>query len=163
MSETETSVGRPRKPLLCPRCGQALEAARSDEIALDRCAKCAGLWFDVNELDRVMARGRRAWEAIVPHAEPPAAPPPVSPPADAAAATPAPAAAPPGPAPSPKTLCPRCEVPMIRIKTLEEPRLDVHACTLCYGRWVDSAEFGKLHAERPGLLGSLLHLLEKWF
>ncbi|MBI5368179.1 MAG: zf-TFIIB domain-containing protein, partial [Planctomycetes bacterium] len=48
-------------------------------------------------------------------------------------------------------------------KTLEEPRLDVDGCKVCYGRWVDSAEFRKLHAERPGLLGSLLHLLEKWF
>ncbi|MBI3270974.1 MAG: zf-TFIIB domain-containing protein [Planctomycetes bacterium] len=168
MSETDTGLGRSKKPLACPRCTVPFESIRIEDVAVDRCARCGGLWFDVNELDRVLAKGMNALKSVVPLPESAPPPAPAATPAAEGAGAPAPipgAAPPTAPTVSPaaKLLCPVCAVLLMTIKTNQEPRFEVHACKVCYGRWVDSAEFHKLHEERPGFLGSILSLLEKWF
>ncbi|MBI5369548.1 MAG: zf-TFIIB domain-containing protein, partial [Planctomycetes bacterium] len=62
--DTGTGIGRPKKPLACPRCAVPLESVRIDDVGVDRCATCHGLWFDVNELDRVMAQGAPGLRAM---------------------------------------------------------------------------------------------------
>lgn len=41
--------------MLCPKCtGETLAAATVGGVTVDRCPKCAGIWFDARELPRVL-------------------------------------------------------------------------------------------------------------
>lgn len=43
-----------RLPLLrCPSCGEQMQRTRQKGIAVDMCAPCRGIWFDVGELGRI--------------------------------------------------------------------------------------------------------------
>jgi uncharacterized protein len=37
----------------CPRCDGKLEAKTFEDVAVDTCAKCGGLWLDSGELERL--------------------------------------------------------------------------------------------------------------
>lgn len=54
----------------CPRCGNQLEEMRfsaSDDLLIDRCPKCRGIWFDENELGKAkeIAAGREENESKI--------------------------------------------------------------------------------------------------
>jgi Zn-finger nucleic acid-binding protein len=38
----------------CPRCGKDLFSYDADGVALDECGACGGIWFDRNEIQRVL-------------------------------------------------------------------------------------------------------------
>jgi ribosomal protein L37AE/L43A len=40
----------------CPKCGHELEEFLSEGIALDKCPKCEGVWFDKGELEQLISR-----------------------------------------------------------------------------------------------------------
>jgi Zn-finger nucleic acid-binding protein len=42
--------------LLCPRCDQPMTEMRYADLMLDRCAQGHGLWFDRDELPRLLGR-----------------------------------------------------------------------------------------------------------
>jgi len=35
----------------CPKCGSDLEEINHDEVMIDRCTKCEGIWLDKGELE----------------------------------------------------------------------------------------------------------------
>ncbi len=49
--EDENRLGAP----VCPRCGVGLELRRDDDIELDSCPQCNGLWLDPGEFDVMTA------------------------------------------------------------------------------------------------------------
>ena len=46
----------------CPKCQAQMEVVRFEDIEVDRCVRCGGLWFDVLEHEEL--RGRAGSEAI---------------------------------------------------------------------------------------------------
>ncbi|HYP29104.1 MAG TPA: zf-TFIIB domain-containing protein [Blastocatellia bacterium] len=40
-------------PMQCPRCDGTLTEVAMDDVLIDRCAKCNGVWLDAGELERL--------------------------------------------------------------------------------------------------------------
>lgn len=47
----------------CPKCGDKLEEITFQEIMVDRCTGCQGVWLDSGELERLTAREDQGWLA----------------------------------------------------------------------------------------------------
>lgn len=46
----------------CPKCGDALEEVSFQEVLVDRCPSCQGIWLDPGELERLTAKeGSKSW------------------------------------------------------------------------------------------------------
>jgi phage FluMu protein Com len=46
----------------CPKCGEALEEVSVQEVLVDRCPNCKGIWLDPGELERLTAKeGSKSW------------------------------------------------------------------------------------------------------
>ena len=45
----------------CPKCGEALEEITFQEIQVDRCTACKGVWLDSGELEQVTSRETQGW------------------------------------------------------------------------------------------------------
>jgi Zn-finger nucleic acid-binding protein len=41
----------------CPKCGGRLEVVLSDDVKLDKCTHCGGIWFDSGELYKLLTGG----------------------------------------------------------------------------------------------------------
>lgn len=55
--EAEEAAAQAEAALLqCPRCDGKLEEIRYEEVLIDRCNKCHGVWFDAGELDQVVGK-----------------------------------------------------------------------------------------------------------
>lgn len=39
--------------MICPKCSAEMEEAVYDEVRVDRCTNCKGLWFDTGELEEL--------------------------------------------------------------------------------------------------------------
>ena len=116
----------------CPRCEQvALEEIDVGEIVVDRCPRCAGIWFDNAEISAIIGRQFQTtrFESIVP----------------------------PSAAGDHDMSCPRCEDVPLRKFTCEspdgEPGCQVYRCVSCIGSWLDR---GELRAMEDGRLEEVL-------
>ena len=47
------------KILRCPRCNKAMDKATRQEVTIDVCPKCHGIWLDDNEIEKVVAFGKK--------------------------------------------------------------------------------------------------------
>jgi hypothetical protein len=47
----------------CPKCGDNLEEITFQEIMVDRCTGCQGVWLDSGELERLTAKESQGWLA----------------------------------------------------------------------------------------------------
>ncbi len=45
----------------CPKCGATLEDITFQEVQIERCAGCRGIWLDAGELELVTARETEGW------------------------------------------------------------------------------------------------------
>lgn len=50
----ETDALKKAHYMHCPKCGQMLREFVLENISLDKCEGCEGIWFDNGELDRLM-------------------------------------------------------------------------------------------------------------
>jgi len=41
----------------CVKCDGRLVTVRVDDVDVDQCDRCGGVWFDAHELERVLGRG----------------------------------------------------------------------------------------------------------
>jgi Zn-finger nucleic acid-binding protein len=100
----------------CPRCdGTTLTEAKIDDVVVDHCAKCSGMWLDFAQLERVLSRESRALRNLLPET-------------------------PPGPQPHDRLLmCPRCRGSLIKMRAMPDT-VTYYSCMTCYGRWVDGSE-----------------------
>jgi Zn-finger nucleic acid-binding protein len=39
----------------CPKCNGELQARTSDDVEIDVCQRCGGIWLDSGELEKIMA------------------------------------------------------------------------------------------------------------
>lgn len=46
----------------CPRCdGGKLNELKFEEVLIDRCDKCGGVWLDSGELEQLTKQGKEGW------------------------------------------------------------------------------------------------------
>jgi len=108
----------------CPKCQTAtLAEFKLEGVAVDRCSRCDGIWFDAQELSqllaedaRVVAELRRGSESEI---------------ADVR-----------------KGRCPRDAAELVRIYSAIDRSVTLDACADCHGIWLDGGEFAKLFAAR---------------
>lgn len=47
--------------MICPRCGGSLKADKFQEVSIDTCEKCGGVWLDAGELQQLTQREKGGW------------------------------------------------------------------------------------------------------
>jgi uncharacterized protein len=100
----------------CPKCQVEMGRVHFQEIEVDRCPKCHGLWFDLMEHEELKK---------LPGAET----------IDAGAKTAS-------VSPEPRELdCPRCKTKMLITRDPQQPHLVFEKCAVCYGVFFDAGEF----------------------
>ena len=105
--------------MICPRDGASLEEVKVEEIVLNRCPLCGGVWFDFALLERALSRESRALKPLMPES-------PLEDMPDVEYMT-----------------CPRCDDVLIHLHTAEG-LTQYYGCLSCYGRWVDGDEMSRL-------------------
>jgi Zn-finger nucleic acid-binding protein len=117
--------------LPCPRCTNIhLDEITVADVVIDRCPRCAGLWFDHAEIGALVGRQSRVstLESIVPGAE----------------------------HQEPSLACPRCSNVVLRKLVVEQDEQRAHfmyRCVSCVGTWVDRGELREI--EDPNLVEAL--------
>lgn len=108
----------------CPVCREPLVVAERDDIELDVCPWCHGLWFDSGELallaeklDRPLQRAEGSLEAAQ--------------------------------SPEKPRLCPRCDRAMDKVFVGVSPRVMLDRCRAGHGLWFDHGELGTLVSQYP--------------
>jgi uncharacterized protein len=103
----------------CPHCqDQKLYETVAKNTRYRQCEKCGGIWFNINELEKAV--GDKIRFSLPQTASPAAA--------------------------TNQARCPSCFTPMSAIKSLELPDVNVSACMICQGRWMEGSEVAKLQA-----------------
>lgn len=99
----------------CPRDGASLAEAKIDDVVVDHCPDCSGMWLDFAQLERVLSRESRALRHLLPEETPPAQP------------------------HDKLLMCPRCHGNLIKMRAMPDT-VTYYSCMTCYGRWVDGSE-----------------------
>jgi Zn-finger nucleic acid-binding protein len=103
----------------CPKCLQAMEPVMFESVEVDRCTNCGGIWFDLQEHEHLrLLPGSQAIDTG-----------------------------------SPELGerydqfrdidCPRCGVPMIKMRDAARTDLQYESCKVCYGIYFDAGEFSE--------------------
>jgi Zn-finger nucleic acid-binding protein len=109
----------------CPKCKtDSLCEFTVDDVAVDRCSACDGIWFDAEELSQLLAEdarqvallGRGSGQEL---------------------------------ADGKKGRCPRDGAELMRVYSAVDRTVIIDACPDCRGIWLDGGEFQKLFAARP--------------
>jgi uncharacterized protein len=101
----------------CPKCKSSMAIVRFEEIEVDRCTACGGLWFDAHERERL--KGRRGSEAIDSGDED------VGRKQNEIDAI----------------NCPRCTTRLVRMVDADQTHIWFEACSVCGGAYFDAGEF----------------------
>ena len=108
----------------CPKCQSAtLAEFKIDGVAVDRCSRCDGIWFDAQELSELLAEDAKLVAALRRGSEDELA--------DAK-----------------RGRCPRDSAHLLRIYSAIDRNVVLDACADCHGIWLDGGEFEKLFAAR---------------
>ncbi len=124
----------------CPRCKEVkLDEIEIDDVIVDRCPCCAGIWFDNAEIGQILGRlsELRKLDSIVP----------------------------PNEAIEESMSCPRCSDVALRRLVLDETDARrehvVHRCVSCVGTWLDRGELRE--EEDPRLAETVKSYFSKVF
>ena len=112
----------------CPKCQAQMEVVVFQDIEVDRCIRCGGIWFDVSENEELRERtGSEAvdtgptWQAAMHNVQE-------------------------------KVFCPRDAALMSRMVNKARPELWVEACPVCHGTFFDAGEFTDFKDDPVGQL-----------
>jgi Zn-finger nucleic acid-binding protein len=56
MKVAEEAKAAGTSSMKCPRCGGDLKESKIDEVSIDACEKCGGVWLDSGELEQLTSR-----------------------------------------------------------------------------------------------------------
>jgi len=117
----------------CVKCDGELHRVQVADLELDQCDRCAGIWFDSRELDRVLAQ--KSIDALRRLS---------SPRIDLDER---------------RGRCPRCRTAgdLVRVASTAGP-IHIDTCPVCGGQWLDGGELEVLR--REGFTGSLKRLFD---
>ncbi|WP_455208729.1 TFIIB-type zinc ribbon-containing protein [Kaarinaea lacus] len=107
----------------CPKCAQAMEKVTFQDVEVDRCVNCGGMWFDMLELDEL--KKMKGSEQI-----------------DSGSA-----AIGKQYNDVDRINCPVCDTPMIRMVDKEQHHIWYEGCATCYGVFLDAGEFRDMKKE----------------
>ena len=108
----------------CPKCQTAtLTNINVDGVGVDRCATCAGIWFDAHELSQLLAEDARQVAELRKGDR------------DARLD-------------EKRGACPRDGAALLRMYSAIDRSVILDACADCHGIWLDGGEFAKLFAAR---------------
>lgn len=110
-----------------------METVTFQDITIDRCTACKGLWFDALEKEHLdLLQGADSIDTGPAHVEN----------RDEVV----------------RISCPVCHEPMIRMVDLQQPHIWYESCPVCYGVFFDAGEFRE-HKERSvfGFFHDLFH------
>jgi len=108
----------------CPKCmTETLSEFSVEEVAVDRCSACDGIWFDAQELNRLLAEDARQVASLSRGGENELAD-------------------------GKKGYCPRDGAKLMRVYSAVDRAVIIDACAECRGIWLDGGEFKKLFARR---------------
>lgn len=119
----------------CVKCDGTLRRVGLDDVEVDRCDTCSGIWFDSGELQRILGRATIAELRTK------------------AKSTKA--------ADSKRGACPRCrgEGKLVQIASLTS-EIHIDTCAVCGGQWLDAGELEILRGDGPlKSVGSFLRRL----
>jgi Zn-finger nucleic acid-binding protein len=110
--------------MYCPKCKtEPLAAYTIEDVTVDRCAVCAGVWFDAEELSQLLSEEARHVAQLLKGT--------VSAQADGQ-----------------KADCPRDASKMMRVYSAIDHSVILDVCGECRGVWLDGGEFTKLFVTR---------------
>jgi len=102
--------------LKCPKCAADMEKVQFEQIEVDRCTACKGLWFDMLEREHLATlKNAESIDTGTPHQEKREE--------------------------KVKADCPRCHTRMIRMVDHQQPHIWFESCPVCYGVFYDAGEF----------------------
>ena len=108
----------------CPKCRtETLGEYFVEDVAVDRCSVCDGIWFDAHELTQLLAEDARQVAALRRGS--------IHEQADEI-----------------KGRCPREDSDLLRVFSAIDKTVVLDACPECRGIWLDGGEFSKLFAAR---------------
>ena len=115
----------------CVKCEGQLHRVQVGDIEVDQCDRCAGIWFDARELDRVL--GQKSVDALRRLSSPDLA------------------------LDQRRGRCPRCRSggDLVRVASTLGP-IHIDTCPVCGGQWLDGGELEILRQE--GFTGSMKRL-----
>jgi hypothetical protein len=58
LSNRQNGSRCPMPLLLCPNCNEGMQEVRRNEVQIDVCPKCRGVWLDRGELERLLHSAR---------------------------------------------------------------------------------------------------------
>lgn len=112
---------------ICPNCSSIMKIERFHGEELDVCPNCAGIWFDADELRRLLAIEPRALEeldrVVMPHIK----------------------HGPIGPSP---LMCLNCGLRLEQYHYMYNSPVLLHTCSICGGLWVEEPELLKMQQWR---------------
>ena len=111
----------------------------TEELELDQCFVCKGVWFDSGELDKYMNEGVTVID---------------SPPIDSQIKN-----------DQDKKIgkCPRCGVDMIKKEAPKDSSVTIDFCQQCNGVWLDNTEIDRLEKANLGIVGKIMLTLGRLF
>lgn len=107
----------PARQVQCPKCGAPMARVVHEQIEIDRCEGCQGIWFDMLEMDRLRTvEGAEAIDTGDPSI---------------------------GRNLNEKDCidCPVCGTRMIRMVDAAQPHIWYEGCSSCHGVFLDAGEF----------------------
>ena len=51
-----------RSPMVCPRCGMTMDIEKTEDIEVDVCLTCGGVWLDEGELEKLKETSEKGFE-----------------------------------------------------------------------------------------------------
>ena len=61
MKVAEEAKAAGTSSMMCPRCDGSLTESKFEEVLIDTCNKCGGVWLDSGELDQLMKKEKGGW------------------------------------------------------------------------------------------------------
>jgi len=111
-----------------------MDTVTYENVEIDRCTGCAGIWFDMLEADKLKElEGSEAIDS-----------------GDAKVGVEYDK--------KQKIDCPKCKTPMIRMVDHAQPHIHFESCTVCYGLFFDAGEFSDYKHEN--LMGFFKKLMK---
>ena len=110
----------------CPKCRtETLRSITVDEVEVDRCSTCDGIWFDRGELGGLLdSKEEMGLQPLMDGQDQVGL--------DMRGG-----------------VCPRHNNAMIRVKSLRNREVSVETCPVCQGIWLDGGEFRTIREKMP--------------
>lgn len=104
----------------CPKCEMVMEVVTVDNIEIDRCSGCKGLWFDQLEKEDMLKLAASEAVDVGSEAE--------------------------GKEMNDKRdiKCPKCKTDMVKLIDKDQYHIKYESCPVCYGTFFDAGEFADL-------------------